>query len=95
MKTTKKVFSALYGEIPEGATCHIKLKECASFTPCFQLITPGHKARFTEVFVEECGRWVPSKYSVGGPDISDVPAKTWTGFFTVAYDEYFDKTNLG
>jgi len=91
MKTTKEIFSTLYGEIPERATCHIKLKEYASFEPCFQVETVGHGTTFTEVFRLANGRWFSTNYSVCGPDVSDIPAQTWKGFFDekLGYDNYF------
>ena len=91
MKTVRQVFEKEFGEVPEGATCHVKLAECASFKPCFRLVTQGHKTFLTETFVvDHHQRWYASKYSVCGPDISNRPADAFRGFFGAEYDNCLD-----
>ena len=91
MKTVKEIFSKAFGDVPEGATCHVKLAECASLVPCFRVVTKGHKALLTETFqADHHQRWYVSKYSVCGPDISDRPAEAFRGFFGAEYDNALD-----
>jgi hypothetical protein len=92
MKTVKEVFSKAFGDVPEGATCHVKLRECASLEPCFQVVTKGHKATLNETFqVDHHQRWYVSQYSVIGPDISNRDAEAFRGFFGAEYDAALDQ----
>ena len=84
----REVFNKAFGEVPEGATCHVgnwSTESCDS-EPTIALPT---------VIGDRCYIWREFWTAMFGglafgPDISDRPAESFRGFFGDAYDAVLD-----
>jgi hypothetical protein len=90
MITVKQVYSRAFGEVPEGASCHIgwgyklpapSLVVWVMLTPRIDLIVDRKKV----LHFVHCGKgWHPTDsdhYKPTGPDISDRDAEAFKDFF--------------
>ena len=81
--TVREAFSKAFGEVPEGATCHI-----AASDPNLNLHLWATYEANGEVMEPRPDKWGgPMRFTVEGPDISDRPAEAFLGFFGEAYDK--------
>ena len=84
--TVRDAFSLAFGEVPEGATCHVAVSHPYE----------GSTIAATTVVDGEVHYRYPTKWGEGsvytggdpdGPDISDRPAEAFLGFFGETYDK--------
>jgi hypothetical protein len=88
MKTVREVFSKAFGEVPEGATCHIGSQDCAGI-----YIGATHYVPFYKRMMDaDKDKWVVScTEDLYGPDISNRDAEAFRGFFGSEYDQALDE----
>lgn len=91
MKTVRELFSKAFGEVPEGATCHIGATMHVSyggenFGP-FALIDDG---AFVQLGTQVGWLTAYKNSEPFGPDISDRPAESFRGFFGAEFDSALD-----
>lgn len=80
--TIRQAFEALYGPIPEGATCHIGTCRCYGGTTTPAIYNDGR------ISVAYTDRWETIRlHDIESPDISDRPAYEFRGFFGTEFDE--------
>lgn len=100
--TVREIFSKAFGEVPEGATCHIgsrsEYDDCEHIEP----VVCGSSRIIAERWSDGLLQWEPIVYFDGtepdhgkwdspfGPDISDRPAESFRGFFGAEYDNCLD-----
>jgi hypothetical protein len=83
--TVREAFSKAFGEVPEGATCHIAVShEYEGSTIAATTVVDGVvRYRYPQKI---WGDYVATGGEPCGPDISDRPAGAFVGFFGEAYD---------
>lgn len=86
--TVREAFSLAFGEVPEGATCHVAVAfpyEGSMISPVY--VHDGviyYRFNWSTSWSED---HVSKDVSPDGPDISDRPAESFLGFFGEKYDK--------
>jgi hypothetical protein len=83
--TVREAFSLAFGEVPEGATCHIAVShEYEGSTIAATTVVDGvARYRYPQKIWND---YVGIGGEPYGPDISDRPADAFMGFFGEKYD---------
>jgi hypothetical protein len=103
--TVKEAFSKAFGEVPEGASCHIGagrnsqqwlwMSDSRHVYATYQIEHPADDDGWRAVstcYGHSAGQWASVGWRAYGPDISDRPAKAFLGFFGEAYDQVVNAT---
>ena len=86
--TVREAFSKAFGEVPEGATCHV------GYSHMYEGITLGPTLLLEGKLLQ--AYWSPtwdesSADDEAGPDIANRPAESFKGFFGAEFDKILDE----
>ena len=86
--TVREAFSKAYGEVPDGATCHIGTEDSATLCIYPTYYHPFYQRVMSVGMSPDGESWGISHHSLAyGPDISDRLASEFVGFFGGDFDK--------